>query len=96
MNDLNSVFLVGKVEKVDSDYLKILNYRHNTDDSGRISVETERFQVKLNKYARKWINKVLPGNVPGTRIGINGRLATEGDRVYVLPFSLQKLDRAGA
>jgi hypothetical protein len=96
MNDLNSVFMVGTIEEVNPDYLILANYRQERIKKERTALIKERFQVKLNKFAQKWISKVGPGKLPGSRVGINGRLAISGDRVYIEPFSLQQLDQAGA
>lgn len=95
MNDLNSVYLVGKVvedpvneEGVVSFQLANQRCVYSAEDE-EYHDSTEIFSIQLNESNQKKISKIL---VAGLRIGINGRLARNGSETLIIASTVQILE----
>jgi hypothetical protein len=100
MNDLNSVFMVGHVKKVDfkenvttrMQKLQIIllnNYHSYSDEENKYVPEQGEYLVLMTtKEAKKWSGLVKIGS----RIGVNGRLQAQGKKITIIAFTIQFLD----
>ena len=80
MNDLNSVFIVGRIssfEMVDNELCI------------KLSNNSEIYNVLLQGIQAK---KIYNHSKKGLRIGVNGRLTTDGG-ISIIAFSIQFLDK---
>lgn len=95
MNDLNSVFMVGKIVEsphkvVSGAELDLVNNHYAFDEVKKEYVESKDvFRVTVaGRQADKWLTTLKKGQ----RIGVNGRLVHKAKKVEILAYSVQVLE----
>lgn len=102
MNDLNSVFLVGRIkgkitQEQEQDKAKKLSLtlasHHYTfsEDTKEYEEETGLYQIEMFGNQVEKLGSFLK---EGSRVGVNGRMTTKNGAVSIIAYSIQFLDNA--
>lgn len=86
MNDLNSVFMVGRVTKKAEDGVNLAN-RHYFFKS-----ETKEYEEQKTEWCVRLTEKHLANVDVGMRIGVNGRLSQDEGLSFIQAYSIQILE----
>lgn len=94
MNDLNSIFMVGRVKNpgmVDGQltFTLVNNYNAFDEDSKESKKEEGIYKVVM---AGKSSEKLWEHCLEGTRLAVNGRLKCTKDGVVIVTYTIQFLD----
>lgn len=95
MNDLNSVFLVGRVKSVkeakgEGDN-KILTFSL-VNNNYSFNETSKEYEEEQTVFSVKYFGKHTKGIQSGFRIGVNGRVVEEDGKIIIRAYAIQILD----